>query len=135
MKSDAQRNSSISLLPHPPDAKHYVVLVRIGERPVISQFDAETLAIVLMFAEPGQSQREAVVKGMARLKETAITDDGQRQIPGRGSDKRNTVIQTDVSGKITPVSLGRHNPHFDKDRQGQKSHPGTAPCRGFRSCG
>ena len=75
-----KENSSISLLPHPPEAKHYVVLVRIGERLVISQFDTETLAIVLMFAEPGQSQREAVVKGMARLKETAITDHGQWQI-------------------------------------------------------
>jgi hypothetical protein len=58
--------------PPPTDSKHYVVLVRIGERPVISQFDAETLAIVVVVAEPGQSQREAIVKGMARLKETAI---------------------------------------------------------------
>jgi hypothetical protein len=116
MKSDVQRNSSIGLLPHPTDSKHYVVLVRIGERPVISKFDAETLAIVLMFAEPGQSQREAVVKGMARFKETAITDHGQWQILGRGSHKRDTAIQTDVSRKIATVRLGRHNPHFDKDR-------------------
>ena len=134
-KSMYKENSLIGLLPHPTDSKHYVVLVRIGERPVISQFDAETLALVGMFAEPGQSQREAIVKGMARFKETAVTHDGHRQIRGRGSDKRNTAIQTDVSGKITTVSLGRHTPTSIKTGKGTRVIPAPHPAAGLEAAG
>ena len=48
----------------------------IGEGVVIPQLDAETPAVVPLFAEAGQRQRQAVVLGMAGFKETAIPDDG-----------------------------------------------------------
>jgi hypothetical protein len=43
--------SLIGLFPHPTDSEHDVVLCRIGEGPVISQFDAKTFAIVPTFTE------------------------------------------------------------------------------------
>jgi hypothetical protein len=53
-----------------------------------------------MFAEPGQRQREAVVKGMARFKETSVTDDGHWQILGRGSNKWETATDACYEAEV-----------------------------------